>query len=58
MAIRVATSQPQALLAAIKRAIEQRHVETWEYDKDGPLPTPRPSGRTSVGCGRISAWER
>jgi hypothetical protein len=29
MAIRVATSQPQALLAAIKRAIEQRHVETW-----------------------------
>jgi hypothetical protein len=35
MAIRVATSQPQALLAAIKRAIEQRHVETWTYDKDG-----------------------
>jgi hypothetical protein len=35
MAVRVATSQPQALLAAIKRAIEQRHVETWTYDKDG-----------------------
>ena len=35
MAIRVATSQPQALLAAIKRAIEQRHVETWAYDRDG-----------------------
>ena len=35
MAIRIATSQPQALLAAIKRAIEQRHVETWAYDKDG-----------------------
>ena len=35
MAIRVATSQPQAVLAAIKRAIEQRHVETWAYDKDG-----------------------
>jgi len=35
MAVRVATSQPQALLTAIKRAIDQGHVDTWKYDKDG-----------------------
>ena len=35
MAVRVATSQPQVLLAATKRAIDQGHVEPWKYDKDG-----------------------
>jgi hypothetical protein len=35
MAVRVGTSQPQALLSAIRRAIDQGHVDTWKYDKDG-----------------------
>ncbi|MBZ5532078.1 MAG: hypothetical protein LAO20_11660 [Acidobacteriia bacterium] len=35
MAIRVITSQPNALLAAIKKAINERHVDTWSYDADG-----------------------
>ena len=35
MAIRVSTSQPNSLLAAIKKAIDSKHVETWSYDSDG-----------------------
>lgn len=35
MAIRVSTAQPSALLAAIKKAIDQKKVETWSYDSDG-----------------------
>ena len=35
MAIRVITSQQCALLAAIKKAIDTRKVETWSYDSDG-----------------------
>lgn len=35
MSIRVTTSQPGALLAAIKKAIDDRRVETWSYDSDG-----------------------
>jgi hypothetical protein len=34
MAITVTTPGPQALLAAILKAITERHVETWSY-KDG-----------------------
>lgn len=35
MAIRVATAQPSSLLAAIKKAIDERKVDTWSYDSDG-----------------------
>jgi len=35
MAIRVTTAQPSALLAAIKKAIDERKIETWSYDSDG-----------------------
>jgi hypothetical protein len=35
MAIRISTAQPSALLAAIKKAIDQRHIDTWSYDSDG-----------------------
>jgi hypothetical protein len=35
MAIRVTTAQPSALLAAIKKAIDARKVDTWSYDSDG-----------------------
>ncbi|HXM22529.1 MAG TPA: hypothetical protein VN948_14835 [Terriglobales bacterium] len=35
MAIRVATAQPSSLLTAIKKAIDERKVETWSYDSDG-----------------------
>jgi hypothetical protein len=35
MAIRVTTGQPSTLLAAIKKAINERKVETWSCDSDG-----------------------
>jgi len=35
MAIRVTTAQPSAMLAAIKKAITERRVDTWSYDSDG-----------------------
>jgi hypothetical protein len=35
MAIRVTSSQPANLLAAIKKAIDARKVDTWGYDSDG-----------------------
>jgi hypothetical protein len=35
MSITVITSDPAALLAAIKRAIDDKHIETWEYDRAG-----------------------
>lgn len=35
MALRVGTSQPSSLLAAIKKAIDEKRVETWSYDSDG-----------------------
>src|SRR5579864_407216 len=37
MAVRVSTSQPSALLSAIKKAIDEKRVETWAYDSDGDL---------------------
>jgi hypothetical protein len=35
MAIRVSTSDPTSLLAAIKKAIDAKHVDTWSHDSDG-----------------------
>jgi hypothetical protein len=35
MAINVETSGPKSLLGAIKKAIDDKQVQTWEYDKDG-----------------------
>lgn len=35
MAIIVFTSDPKSLLANIKAAIDQGHIETWSYDRDG-----------------------
>src|ERR1039458_3036094 len=35
MALMVYTSQPQKLLTDIKKQIDEKKIETWEYDKDG-----------------------
>ena len=35
MALIVSTSKPSALLGAIKKAIDDKKIETWECDKDG-----------------------
>jgi hypothetical protein len=35
MAIRFETKNPAALLAAYKKAIDDKHVVTWAYDSDG-----------------------
>lgn len=35
LALFVVTSHPSALLAAIKSAVVNKHVDTWEYDGDG-----------------------
>ncbi len=35
MAIHISTGQAGSLLAAIKKAIDERKVETWSYDSDG-----------------------
>ncbi len=59
MAIRVVTSQPQALLVAIKQAINQGRVETWRYDKDGDFTHTPPQWvnkcwlRPRIGAGEL-----
>ena len=35
MAVTVPTSKPTGLLAAIKKAIDDKKIDTWVYDKDG-----------------------
>lgn len=35
MAIIVQTNNPTGLLASIKKAIDNKEVETWSYDNDG-----------------------
>lgn len=35
MALNFATSNPKALLDAFKQAIDEKHIVTWSYDKDG-----------------------
>ncbi|KLU22231.1 hypothetical protein EOS_31530 [Caballeronia mineralivorans PML1(12)] len=35
MAITVNASKPSQLLAAIKKAIDDKEIETWSYDGDG-----------------------
>lgn len=35
MAINLDTTDPYKLLASFKKAIDDRHVVTWSYDKDG-----------------------
>ncbi len=35
MAIIVNTSRPKELLSDIKKAIDDKKIDTWEYDKDG-----------------------
>lgn len=35
MSVTVFTSKPNALLTAIKKAIDDNKVETWAYDQDG-----------------------
>jgi hypothetical protein len=35
MSVMVFTDEPKTLLAAIKKAIDDKHVLTWTYDKDG-----------------------
>jgi len=38
MAVTVNTPTPNGLLAAIKKGIDEGHIATWEYDKDGVEP--------------------
>lgn len=35
MSVRVTTTKPKALLSSIKQAIDDKKIETWEYDSDG-----------------------
>jgi len=35
MAIIIETSTPKTLLASIKKAIDEKKIETWSYDTDG-----------------------
>jgi len=42
MAIRFYTSDPQTLLDAIYKAIDDGHVETWTYDDEGDFSHNRP----------------
>jgi hypothetical protein len=35
MSISLETASPKALLAGIKKAIDERRIETWQYDGDG-----------------------
>jgi hypothetical protein len=35
MALLIATSTPSTLLADIKQAIDDGHIDTWQYDDDG-----------------------
>jgi hypothetical protein len=42
MALVVTAMKPAALLAAIKKAINDKHIDTWEYDKDGDFTHSRP----------------
>lgn len=35
MAIKFKTNTPKKLLAAFKKAIDDGHITTWSYDKDG-----------------------
>lgn len=37
MAINIATADPTALFSAIKKAINEGHVETWQFDQNGYL---------------------
>jgi hypothetical protein len=41
MAVIVPTPKPKTLLAAIKQAIDEKKIDTWEYDNDGDF-THRP----------------
>ena len=45
MSIVVVTSKPKTLLAAIKKAIDDKDVETWEYDSDGDFTHTPPQWR-------------
>jgi hypothetical protein len=42
MAVIVKTEDPQRLLAAIKRAIDDGDIATWTYDEDGDFTHTRP----------------
>ncbi len=35
MSIRIATADANVLLASIYKAIDDRKIDTWQYDKDG-----------------------
>jgi hypothetical protein len=35
MSLKIDTAAPQALLAAVRDAIDKGHVRTWSYDADG-----------------------
>jgi hypothetical protein len=59
MAINIDTSNPRALLDAIKKKIDEKHIQTWEYDKDGDFThsaaqwNKRAWLRPSIGLGSL-----
>ena len=60
MALMVVTSRPKELLAKIKKAIDEGHIDTWVYDVDGDFTHSRPQFdqkawmRPSIGQGCLS----
>jgi hypothetical protein len=45
VSIRIYCVNPANLLAAIKKGIDEKHIETWSYDKDGDFTCASGSGR-------------
>jgi hypothetical protein len=55
MALLFKTNTPQALLNDFKKKIDEGHVVTWSYDKDGDFTHTRQiNGEIRRGCGRQS----
>lgn len=48
MSIDFETNNPSALLAAFKKAIDDKHVETWSYDKDGDFTHTPPQWKSKA----------
>jgi hypothetical protein len=48
MAVVVTTKAPNSLLTAIKAAIDENRVETWEYDGDGDFTHTPPQWRNNA----------
>jgi len=60
MALIVITSKPKELLDRVRKAIDDGHVDTWSYDRDGDFTHTRPQFnqkawmRPVIGQGMLS----